>query len=51
MKRIILGALLLGIQSFSLVWADVTQDVQNYLNQGKKFLHFLVTSNYPGYRN
>ena len=36
MKRIILGALLLGIQSFSSVWADVTQDVQNYLNQGNK---------------
>ncbi|WP_296277276.1 hypothetical protein [uncultured Acinetobacter sp.] len=36
MKRIILAVLLLSIQSFGLVWADVTQDVQNYLNQGNK---------------
>ena len=36
MKRIMLGGLLLCIQSFSFVWADVTQDVQNQLNQGNK---------------
>ena len=36
MKRIILAVLLLSIQSFGLVWADVTQDVQNYLSQGNK---------------
>ncbi len=35
MNKIMLAILLLSIQSFSFVHADVTSEVKNYLKQGK----------------